>query len=393
VAKKPNISKEAQVLLKLLRIALGTEPRKYFGEVVEPFPEGIDWKEVVRLSYEHKVSALAVDGLEASKYDPYKGLCFDGLSNLNEKQTEELKAVLVPWIKDVENTEWSYCYYVEVLKTLCQIFMDNGLTPIILKGYGLSLNYPRPSHRGAGDIDIFLIDKDGKPAAEEGDRIAREVLGVEVIKKKGVHHSQFSFKGITVENHYEIVGANCGRKREFEFKKYIKEEIIKRTQYVEGIRTTTPIFDAIFLVQHKFSHSFCGMLKLRQFFDLAAMVCKHNSEIDWKYVVSILQRFGLFEYAQGVYGILRLYFGVPNNIFLEQLVNNDDMTYCVMNDMMIYGKSKYRGVRNFSYHFRNRWHHYFFNRRHWLWQMIKYANIYVFQRLINLFTDGNESKK
>jgi len=65
---------------------------------------------VVRLSYEHKVSALAVDGFQMTGVD----LC-DGLT---EEKANALKSVLVPWIKDVENTEWSYCYYVEVLKTL-----------------------------------------------------------------------------------------------------------------------------------------------------------------------------------------------------------------------------------------------------------------------------------
>ena len=91
--KKYEISTEAQVLLKLLRIALGTEPIGADGRQqaddtpmaadgkataeeaapaqkgstqVEPFPSDINWREVIRLSYEQKVSSLAVDGLKAS---------------------------------------------------------------------------------------------------------------------------------------------------------------------------------------------------------------------------------------------------------------------------------------------------------------------------------------
>lgn len=39
--KKYEISKEAQVLLRLLRIALGTEPMAAEGMPVKPFPQEI----------------------------------------------------------------------------------------------------------------------------------------------------------------------------------------------------------------------------------------------------------------------------------------------------------------------------------------------------------------
>lgn len=51
----------------------------------------------------------------------------------------------------------------------------------------------RTSHgraiEGAGDIDLFLVDGDCRPAAEEGDRIAREVLQLDVVRHGNEHHS------------------------------------------------------------------------------------------------------------------------------------------------------------------------------------------------------------
>lgn len=135
------------MLLRLLRIALGTERVAADGRPVEPFPQDINWREVIRLSYEQKVSALAADGLKVSGYDLYEGL--------NDKQTEELRQIVTSWVNDIANIEQSYDYYVSVLTALCQIFSVNGLKTVILKGYGLSLNYPIPSHRGAGGILIF----------------------------------------------------------------------------------------------------------------------------------------------------------------------------------------------------------------------------------------------
>jgi len=70
----PIISQDYDILLKLLRIALGTEPLDAQGQPKEPFPAEVNWPEVIRLSYKQKVSSLAVDGLKASGYDPCRGL-------------------------------------------------------------------------------------------------------------------------------------------------------------------------------------------------------------------------------------------------------------------------------------------------------------------------------
>jgi len=365
VSKKPNISKEAQVLLKLLRIALGTEPRKYFGEVVEPFPEGIDWKEVVRLSYEHKVSAIAVDGLEASKYDPYEGL--------DEKQTEELKAVLVPWIKDVENTEWSYCYYVEVLKTLCQIFKDNGLTPIILKGYGLSLNYPRPSHRGAGDIDVFLVDKDGKPAAEEGDRIAQEVLQLEVVRHGNEHHSSFTFKGILVENHHELRGQFLKTKAEEEYLQTLKRMVMEDTipaKDIPGAYYPSATFNALFLMRHTIGNLHHGLLNLRQLTDWVIFIRTCGNDVGWEKVNEIQKAAGLSRFAADENRFMERYLGlgIPTSID----ATTDEMTINQI-AMTIFSPVKVGDTRieRLTYYYRNRWATKYFFGQNWIMAIMR----------------------
>lgn len=84
---------------------------------------------MIRLAYKQKVPTLAVDGLTASEYDPREGS-------------------FASWFEDVKNSDESYAYYLTVLSTLCQIFSANGLKPVILKGYGLSRDYPIPSQGG-----------------------------------------------------------------------------------------------------------------------------------------------------------------------------------------------------------------------------------------------------
>lgn len=53
------MSESVEILFKLLRIALGSEEK-------HDLPSGINWKEVVDLSFDQGVAAIAVDGLQRS---------------------------------------------------------------------------------------------------------------------------------------------------------------------------------------------------------------------------------------------------------------------------------------------------------------------------------------
>jgi len=369
MVKKLIISKEVQVLIKLLRIALGTEPRKYFGEVVEPFPEGIDWNEVVRLSYEHKVSALVVDGLESSKYDPYRGL--------DEKQTEELKSILVPWIKDVENTEWSYCYYVEVLKTLNQVLINNELTPIILKGYGLSRDYPRPSHRGAGDIDLFIVDKYGCQATDQGNEIMKSVLGVEFVDvdKVAEHHYEAIFKGITIENHKELLGANRNGQKESNIKKELKSLITEGIVHKEGMYFPSCTFNYVYLMLHMYSHAYCGILTIRQLCDYLVFLRNHHNKIDWDKTNNILASCGFRDFENGINTIIVKLFGVSESLFKSNFVLDEPLADEMLLDVMTYTKKDKALFIKFNYV--NRWHLKFYSHKNWIKKTVLEIAVFV----------------
>ena len=346
MSKKYEISKEAQVLLRLLRIALGTEPTAEDGKRAELFPENIDWSGVIRLSYEQKVSALAVDGLKASGYDPREGK--------SAQQLEELNAVLTPWFEDVKNTEDSYAYYQEVLSTLCQIFAANGLRTIILKGYGLSLNYPVPAHRRSGDIDIFLIDEDGKPAAEKGDEIIRQSLNLPVTRKNGSNHSVFIFKSICVENHYELRGPFLKTDAEKIFYGRLKELVVKDIvpiEHVAGAYSPSPTFNAIYLMRHMIGNLSNRSICFRQMMDWVTFIRIYGDDVDWKLVEDIQKDAGLFRFASDMKAVITkaLY---PEKV--SDAVNND-----TIDKLLAYiVKPTQPGrtiIRRFTFYYKNRW--------------------------------------
>ena len=136
--KDGNNMNSSVVLLYLLRIALGNSAeRKEEGSV--------DWKEVIGLARKQGVLAIAFDALE--------------------KVPAELrpsKIILLEWFGRVNTMEQVYELYVNTIKDLGRLIGSKRLYMMVMKGYGCSLHYPKTNHRPCRDIDIFLMDKEGR---------------------------------------------------------------------------------------------------------------------------------------------------------------------------------------------------------------------------------------
>lgn len=352
---KYEISTEAQVLLKLLRIALGTEPMASNGKPVEPFPQAIDWREVIRLSYEQKVSALAVDGLKASGYD---------IRQLAD--SADLQPAFASWLDDVGSSEESYAYYLTVLSTLCQIFGTNGLKPVILKGYGLSRDYPVPSHRGAGDIDIYLLDEDGKPAAERGDEILEKQLGLRQLhpEKSDEHHSVFVFKGINIENHHELVSTYFDKASDDTLRQSLFAILKPEREHKDSqIFFPSATFNAVYLLQHLYAHFYFGMVNIRQLVDLMIYLKKNYSNINWDEFNNVCKEGGLLPFFQGIYNVLRKYLYL--DIEIPMRGGTRVMRWLVL-DMFYYGRGEKFGLGKIRYYMLMVWHFYFFDNQIWI---------------------------
>lgn len=42
---------------------------------------------------------------------------------------------------------------------LARLYANNGIRMMVVKGYGLSLDWPVPNHRPVGDLDIYNFGK------------------------------------------------------------------------------------------------------------------------------------------------------------------------------------------------------------------------------------------
>jgi len=210
-----------------------------------------------------------------------------------------------------------------VVKSLCSFFRERGLLPVLLKGYGLSFDYPVPSHRSMGDIDLYLMQNGGMAAAV-GDELVSKELGIEVEdSNEKTRHSHFTYKGIPVENHYMLSDGQIHAARELLLEKRLKDLIARDLKGVGDGELTVPgvDFNAVFLIWHMTSHFTYDAVNLRQLCDWLMFLKTHHGEINWPLVTGIWRESGMERFAGVVSDFLIKYLGMDAAWVPEVKVN------------------------------------------------------------------------
>ena len=291
-----------------------------------------NWEEVMEIASKHGVV----------------GLCLESLERL-PKESRPAKDTLLNLIGITTQLEAQYNLQLKVLRKLSDYFNKNGITPILLKGYSLSLNYPVPNHRPSGDIDLFLSD--GRRADE-----LIKALGIEV-KQNEEKHSTFRFHGIHVENHATVI-CELEHKSLSDIERFLENELKEHSVFddVSGCFLPSALFNAVYLPLHLGGHFVYGGANLRQILDYGLMV-KNSSlgSIDWGYVKHLAEKGGFFNFICCLNGICIDYLGISSKHFpnwdrdpnLEKRVLDDILTAHTSVPTSVVGK-----VKRF---FRNRW--------------------------------------
>jgi len=264
-----------KAFLSLVRLGLGHR--------AEVLSDPVSWDEVQALAERQGLAAVLVDGIE----------------QLPDNQRPP-KDLLLQWIGEVlQNYEYRYELYRRTIAELAGFYIEHGLNMMVLKGYACSLDWPKPEHRPCGDIDIWQFGKQ-----IEGDSLLETEKGVKVDKTHH-HHTVFYWRDFMVENHYDFVNVYA-HKSSAELEKVFKKLGQDDSHYVEVMSTSTgsatkvylpsPNLHALFLVKHMVSHFAAAEISLRQVLDWAFFVEKHNKEIDWEWLLGILDKYHMGDF-------------------------------------------------------------------------------------------------
>ena len=281
-------------LLSLLRYGIN-HPTKLI-------PDQIDWFDIQAQASNQGIVAIIWDAI-LKLYD--QGLLVNGRT-LDVKLKKQ-------WIGTVlQNYEAKYSNYRKVIGQLAAFYNRHGLKLMVLKGYGLSLNYPVPEHRPCGDIDIWAFGD-----YREADALLGKELNIH-IDKSHHHHTVFSYQGYSVENHYDFVNTHT-RKSNAEIEIIFKKLAQSDSNYtiIDGERVYLPSADlhALFILRHTMSHFASTSMSLRQVLDWAFFVEKNTKSIHWEWLLDVLKRFKMEDFFSCLNAICVEDLGFDSSLF------------------------------------------------------------------------------
>ena len=293
------ITEESDIFLKLVRMGIQKDSLSNQTKIKSLSPD--EWDTLRALANKHGLLAVVLDGVERNP----------------ELASSIPVSMKLEWIGEVlQNYEARYKQYEEAIGSLAAFYSQHGFEMMVLKGYGLSLNYPRPNHRPSGDIDIWLFGQ--QKTADEALIAWFKVQGSKFkIDTAHHHHTVFEWQGFTVENHFDFLNVHH-HKSNVEMEVILKalgdfkiesSELIDENQLrgcsitgckipfvtINGEKVYLPSANlhALFLLRHSMSNFASTGFQLRQLLDWGLFVEKHTEKIDWPWLEGQLEHFGM----------------------------------------------------------------------------------------------------
>ncbi len=275
------------------------------------------WTEMRELGSKQGVACILLDGIQALK---------DQSSIPDSLMPSRLE--LMKWVNHMSQVEINYKRQETTISKLSMFYALHGIKMLLLKGYGLSLSYPIPSHRPCGDIDIWLYG-----AQDRGDQLLQKEKRI-VIDKDHHHHTIFHVDGVMIENHYNFLNTEShisNKEIEDELHKLIKQENEEITVSSSTAYLPPANFNALFLLRHTGQHFAAMEIALRHVTDWAMFVKHYHQDIDWGYLEQIAKKQNMLRFMQCLNGICVDYLGLSEDIFpqwerdkvLEERIMND----------------------------------------------------------------------
>ncbi len=312
------------LLFRLLRLGMGREKADGsdsvgFESLLSADTLNEVWQEVLTAGAQQGIAAIMMDGLQR--------LIEAGKLN---KELQPPREVKMRWAAHTVQVERQHHHHETAISHLAGFYSTHGVRMMLLKGYGLSLLYPIPSHRPCGDIDIWLYGDQ-----QRADSLLRSERGVKVDEDHH-HHTVFHFEGVMVENHYDFLNIHAhlsSRELEKELKALANSG--HTTVKVADTEVHLPSADlnALFLLRHAGAHFAAGEIMLRHVTDWAVFLLRHHNDIDWQRLMRTVKQQNMHRFLHCLNGICIEHLGVPADIFPD-FERDTELEARMLNDIL-----------------------------------------------------------
>lgn len=264
------MTKYERLFLELIKVALGNQ------SCLSVTPSDADWNAIYQVAEEQNLVAVAFGGIERLSRVQHPGM-----------------DLLMDWLGQTEYAKTMYEEHRKAISELAGFYHSQAIKMMLMKGYGLSLDYPGPDHRPTGDIDVYLFGN-----KEFADQMVEQRLGIPV-EREYHKHSHFTFHGVMVENHEKFID-DITHKSNVRFEEILME-VMQQSCGSKGSNSSnglikSPIpncylpsatWNALFLLRHAGEHFASNEITVRHVLDLGTFYKAHHTEIDWDKVLSI----------------------------------------------------------------------------------------------------------
>ena len=300
-----RMTKEVISLLHLLQLGLSGKIK----ESVIDIKYDIDWHSVYALALRQGITAILLDAISK-------------LPN----EARPSKPMLLQWIGQATMMERMYAKHRGLISSLAELYGQQGIRMLLLKGYGCSLCYPKPEHRPTGDIDVYLFGK-----KDEADDLVEKCLGIKVHREYH-KHSTYNYGGVEVENHAKFID-DVSHKSNIRFESILmavldKEECLKSP--IDNVLIPSPTFNALFLLRHTGEHFASNEITLRQVLDVGTFFQRCHSKIDWALVFKVYKKERMLRFFNAIATICVEYLGIDATCFAS-----DNKQYSYQSDITL----------------------------------------------------------
>jgi len=285
----------SDTLLSLLRIGIGKKvPELRLSQELIP--------ELMSLAKNQDVSAIVADGISK--------LCSSSGLKLEQDRFFQLYDVIFKQEKQYQS------HFADITK-FNAFLSERSVESMVLKGYGLSLNYPVRQHRKVGDLDIWNFGK-----GEEADRLIEQELCIK-LDRSYLKHTVFNYRGTFVENHHDFLDT-IGHHSNRWLEKLLEDEACPQnclsiSTYLEGkeylLRLPSVRFNSIYILRHSACHFAAEGIRLRHLLDWGFFVEKYHHDIDWAELEDIAKKSNMIEFLKCQNAVCIDYLGFEESKF------------------------------------------------------------------------------
>lgn len=267
---KPVSQQYELVFLNLLHSALWGA--KY--EVQEDFEE---WEDLIRLSRDQSVLGMIAKVILLNRSQ---------VDHLPTQLRLKLKSFVVSNVMVNDKMK-------KIIASVFGALRENDIPAILLKGYGLSVNYPYPQLRQNGDIDIYIGEELYLDSYRVLKKLADEIDSETTIWKSKHYHATIDEVVVEVHRFCEVLPIKRYNRFFQSFAFQGMSESISISESDIDVKIPEVTFNSLYILVHLFSHFMTEGVGIRQLCDWTMHLSKNWKQINVNMLADMLDKLNI----------------------------------------------------------------------------------------------------